>query len=181
MNISGTLLEYVEPGISILDLDAYSMEMLTSTLKPSLLLDTVLMKACSTAMNYAAVRKRKHNEYSRSLEAEQKYISDLISSTAGTEEDCKKELLERISNINQEIYAIDEVNNQINTWKKLSQIHLDAETPTMSFFAKIAKQKKKIQIAHLMRKRDNFLKKVEMPQQKKHSRTYLNRRKLWKR
>ena len=120
------------------------MEMITSTLKPTLLLDTVLMKARSTALNHAAARKRKHNVYSRSLEAEQKHISDVIFSAAGMEE---------------------ELNNQINTQKKLSQIHPDAETPTMSFCAQITIQKKKIPIAHLMRKRE------KIPQEKRDSPT----------
>ena len=52
--------------------------------------------------NNAASKKKEQNTHTKKLDAEQKHLSDLISSAAATNGELKEEILERVSGINQE-------------------------------------------------------------------------------
>ena len=59
-----------------------------------------------------------------------------------------------MSIINEELNMIDQVKNQIRAIKKLAQYHKEAGTPKRYFCQQVTKQKKKIRLTHLKKKRE---------------------------
>ena len=138
---------------SLRNIETQDIAPMPSILQPALLLDVILMKVKQHTIQYTARKKREQNQHQAELESERKTLSDALSRSIQKAEGLKVDLHEKIKKKIFELDMVKTIKNEIKAKSVLAESNLDAEKTTKLFCKTFGKQKKKIRIAHLRRKR----------------------------